>query len=290
MYYQITSFAMLTKKTTENIDNSTFKSVQHIHTKKLDSRTIQRIYDIEQDMWARWIWEFVQCQDCWNIDSKDDIFWNITNPLIKKQTVSQILRILWKPEINCSDCWWQTNMIYGSEYIDAITRRYSNFISFLSTFHVWHQIEWFTDWYYSNFDVIYQEELKWHYGDIPQKEISNKIDSILWRKSPGFLTVCSTGFTEPYSNLTNFFYLLRSFFQSIPNFYNHVPGIIEVDENNHICDIYQRLWAKKVELWNAFREKYTHDNHHCSVFVIDNPVKLFKQENTSSIKKILKNF
>lgn len=45
--------------------------------RKICEQDLLKIHEIEQDMWAEWIWEYLKCDWCWEIFSKKDIYWNL---------------------------------------------------------------------------------------------------------------------------------------------------------------------------------------------------------------------
>jgi len=260
-------------------------------TDKLSQKHLENIYEIEQDMWARWIWEFLICNDCNHIHSKDDIVSNLCDQT-QKLTVKKILNILNIKTIDCKECGWEMSEIYNQEYIQSIKKRYADFKSYLSTYVVWEQIHGFADSYIANFDEIYSEEFEYYYENIGRKKTQLEVEKLLWisNYSWPYITISSVWLTQEYSNLTVFFKLLSHLFQSIPDKLNNIPWMIEVDNSNCLSSIYMKLWAKKLDLSTLGEVKNKNANHSSSLYILDNPIKTFKQANTQSIKKILKYF
>ena len=117
---------------------------------------------IEKDIWATWIWEYVKCNYCNEIHSKEDIFWHL--PIdIKKKSVDILEELFLSDTINCKKCKsWNTSFIYDLDFnIQNIIDRYKNSVeSYLSILHddEWN-FYWFSDWYIDKFKIIYKNEL-----------------------------------------------------------------------------------------------------------------------------------
>jgi len=267
------------------------QGIESINTQEISQSQIHRIGEIEQDMWARGIGEYVRCEDCGHIHGKDEMFDHLAND-IKQLTVKKILSLLDTQSLDCRKCWGETKEIYWWEYIQSIERRYRWFNSFLSTYQADGDIQWFADSYTASYDEIFREEFETYYDSIGKQVIKNKIDEILGIKNYSweFITVSSIGLTQTHSNLMVFFKLLSSLFQSIPDKFNKIPGLIEVDDSNCLSFIYKKLWAQKVDLWDLWETKNKNPDHHSHLYIIDSPVALFKQSQTQSVRKILKYF
>lgn len=265
--------------------------IESINTQEISNDQIHRIWEIEQDMWARGIWEYVRCNDCGHIHGKDEMFDHLASD-IQQLTVKKIFSLLNIQNLECRKCWWDTKEIYWENYIENIQRRYKWLNSFLSTYQADWEIQWFADSYTASYDEIFHEEFETYYDSIWKQAIKDKIDEILWIQNYDweFITVSSIGLTQTHSNLMVFFKLLSNLFQSIPDKFNKIPGLIEVDDSNCLSFIYKKLWAKKIDLWNLWEIQNKNPDHHSNLYIIDSPVALFKQSNTQSVRKILKYF
>ncbi len=83
----------------------------------LSNQELQQIYELEQDTWAREnvLWEYIKCNECWIISSKENIFWHREEHL-RRKTVAEIERVLEMKDIPCSFCFsLNTKHIYGEE-------------------------------------------------------------------------------------------------------------------------------------------------------------------------------
>ena len=270
---------------------NTLQDIQHWQTSHVSNEQTERIREIEQDMWARWIGEYIQCKDCDHIDGKQEVFSTLCDE-IKNLTVKKIIEVLEISNIECRKCWWETQEIYGKEYLEYIKQRYKSYNSYLTTYQSDWEIQGFADWYTATFDEIYSEEFEAYYHKIWKETIRKKIEDILWLENyqGEYITISSIWLTQNYSNLITFFKLLSQLFQSIPDSLNNIPGIIEVDDSNCLSFIYQKLWAKKLDLSTLWEVENKNPQHHSSLYIIDSPIKILKQKNTQSIRKILKSF
>lgn len=263
-------------------------NIENADTQHLSDWEIDNLYEIEQDMWARWFWEFVQCKNCNSVYSKKEIFWNYPKDL-QHQTVMKIMNILNISSISCKICHHETQLMYDLDYKKEMKQRYQNPLSFLKLFKdKQNQILGFADWYFSDLKTIYQQELQCNFGKIWYETIKQSITSQTWNQHNIFLDVSSVGFVEKYSNLTNFFVLLWSFLADIPNEYKNIPVLIEVNEHSHICLIYKKLWAKKIFIDQNNKIENLHKDIDMSLYILENPFEIIESGILTSIKSILK--
>ncbi|MDD4152017.1 MAG: hypothetical protein PHR68_05360, partial [Candidatus Gracilibacteria bacterium] len=110
--------------------------IESVNPKTLSKKDLEKIVEIEQDMWARedGLGEYIKCECCNKIYSKEDVFGHLSKE-IKIQTIKKIEEII-DFDIVCPDCKGQVKSIYDrEEYIESVLDRYKNTIeSFLTVY------------------------------------------------------------------------------------------------------------------------------------------------------------
>jgi len=213
---------------------------------------IQTIFEIEQDMWARWIWEYLNCDDCNEILSKSDVYskeWGIVLPEdIKYETVMNIEKYLWTIP-NCTCCGWNTAHVYDYDsYWPEIQARYSKTDSFLSLSNDdnW-KVVWFMDGYIASLEEIFEWEFSYHF--------SPKLLDMIWEKykkhrKERLLTVSSIWTDDKNKSLSRVFELLRSFFAQFDESYDEMWVIVESIIWSTTYCIFDLMWADKMQVGN----------------------------------------
>lgn len=237
-------------------------TIETINPRNITETDLEKIVEIEQDMWARkdWIGEYVKCECCNKIYSKDDIFWHLTKD-IKIQTIKKIEEII-DFEIVCPDCKWEVKSIYNrNEYIESIRARYNNTIeSFLTVYRdeTW-EIRWFMDWYIDNFNKIYDRELSIYYNDIWSDNIKKAIEQKLnINKIPDYILSCSSLWIEnKYANFLLVLKLMQSFFYSIDEKWRNILWITELEIGSYLYNLHTLLWT--IQLW--IKNNYSNINN-----------------------------
>lgn len=230
-------------------------SIQAESTSTISQRDKSTIWEIEKDMWAHGLWEYVQCQDCWNIDGKYDIFPpHLYQAALLKKTVSQIETILEKNEICCSKCWWNSFPIYWDSYKNDIESRYRFPESFLSTYRDANgMIHGFMDWYIADFDTIYSREFIQYYWDNAQK-IKARIEQILqesWEALPKkFLCITALWTDQENGNMFIIYSLLKNFFSYLQATNPYTTWIYESVLWTNTHAIYKACWGVQIDTEN----------------------------------------
>lgn len=226
--------------------------IESVNPRSLSKIDLEKIVEIEQDMWARedWLWEYMKCESCLKIHSKEDIFWHLSND-IKIQTVKKIEEIIDFDKV-CSYCNWKIESIYDrNEYIESIRDRYFNSIeSFLTVYRDdnW-EIRWFMDWYIDSFEKIYEREFSTYYSNFWVSGIKKIINENLFLNIPDEILVCtSLWFENKYKNFFDLYEVMKIFFLWIykKRWWN-VFWIAESVLWTNTHSIYYSLWAK--EIW-----------------------------------------
>lgn len=279
-----------------NADYLTFESVK---AKNLSIEDVNKIYEIEQDMWAEWIWEYLKCENCWEVYSKNDVFWDIVLEQYL-ETVSELEKKVWNDKFDCLCCWNQTKHIWGKDYIEQIKERYNDKESFLATVRskTW-EIIWFTDAYISDLDTIYKREFEHYYSEIGLDKIRDMIWVILNKSIPDRILMHSTTWIESkYSNLNIFFSLILEFYKYLESlWYKDILWICEASIWSTSHSLYhvagaRRIWSDKGKLKNTHKKStsdiFVHENVISSVILnFDMPVKMFMKKNSKKIKEVL---
>jgi len=249
--------------------------IESVDTDNISGSDLQKIAEIEKDMWSHWLWEYVECQNCWMISSKKDIFWNLSKDIYLK-TVSEIESILLLDSIRCTNCWEYTEYIYDeNKYIEKIRDRYKNSIkAFLVVFRdeYW-EIKWFTDWYIDGFDNIYKREFEKYYSLVWKDKILDKINENIWFIPDNFL-LCSAIWLH-WKNTGDFVlnYLMHMFYLEVSKYNIWVIWLFEASLWSKMQKYYSNLWCR--ELWFSDYVGNIHEGNRSDIFVHSNIVEAF---------------
>lgn len=243
----------------------------------LSIKDIIKIYEIEQDMWAHILWEFVKCNNCNKIFSKKDIFWWLDKSLYINN-VSSIISSLGIKNINCVFCNWVTKYIYDYDYIYEIINRHKNdSILVLYKNDDSNLLTWFCDGYYWYFDEIYINEFKKYYSNIEiYWFIKNKLGNIINKK---IFVLSAIGLEAKFKSL-DIVYRLLLYFLRVPSFYN-IPIIFESRIGTKMHEIYMFTWAER--LWISTNNKFinmienSNKDYISDIFIYKNPKFAYKK-------------
>lgn len=227
-------------------------SYESLPPRDLKDEDLLKIFEIEQDMWARGIWEYIRCDECESIFSKEDIYgkkWNLDLLMdLQKETVMQIEGIIWLWCPDCPTCQWQASHIYSmDDYIPKIEKRFMRDEAFLSVAKKSWEIIWFMDWYIANLEEIFQDEFSYHFSDDVLDQIMDRYR--LYRKQK-MLTVASIGTDDKNKNLTVVFSLLRIFFWNIDDDLDNISWIVESIVWSTTYCIFNLMWADWMKMQN----------------------------------------
>lgn len=233
------------------VDRTIASPFEFVDPHTISEATLDRIFEIEQDMWSRWIWEYVQCKSCETIFSKLDIYGD-DGPLplpseIRSLTVMKIEEHLWISTPSCHCCWWETQHIYDKdEYLPAMRRRYWRPESFLSlAYDDTDEIIWFMDWYLATLEEIFEDELKFHYSPELLEELKRSYNM---HRDQKFLTFASIGTDDKNKSLLTTFGLLDNFFQNMDQKYNDTLALFESIIGSSTYCIFKIMWANSMDL------------------------------------------
>ena len=279
-------------------------TIENVDSKSISESDLNKIHEIEQDMWAKWIWEYVKCNCCSIIYSKKDIFGHFSKD-IYIETVWKIEQILALDSIKCKKCNSDTISIWWTDYIYDIQERYNEKESFLTAFRDenW-EIRWFSDWYINDFETIYKREFEYYYSNIWKEKIKKMINNIIWWELPDKLLMHSTVWVDlKNSNLNIFLIILKTFYNYLEyKWYWNILWIYESSIWTTIHSIYHVSWAKR--LWitsnNLLKNKISNINNKSTsdIFIhndiinsyvkkLELPFKVFLKNNSLKMREVL---
>lgn len=223
-------------------------SITSMDPSSLSEEDFWKLNEVTQDMWADWIWELVQCVDCWRMHSKKDIFWHL-KPETYNLTVKKIMWDFEVDNIKCTDCWWETKFIYGRKNIEVIKDRLTKTQKAFLVIG-WdknNEIAWYEDAYIDTLESIFNREYETHYRYIGIPEIRTRIDEALWYSPDRFINLSDIWLLSRHRSFKNIFAILQKFSQIIPDKYLDMPWFTELDERNSLHKISSALWW--ISLW-----------------------------------------
>jgi len=236
--------------------NSNTLWFQSVDPKNLLSSDFSEIAEIEQDMWAReeGLWEYLFCNACDSVYSKQDIFWWLDKELYK----NTVLQLELREDRDIFECKCCSGKLKHSFLIeDCITEmkeRYKN-KTLLVLMEKNNELIWFMDGYVSDLETIYEREFEYHYDKIWISAIKDMITKTLERPLPQEFFACPwSGTKEKYMNFFHIYNLLQNFFQSFPDDMLEVTGISELHSWWPYTRIFWNLWAESIWARDAFSE------------------------------------
>jgi len=218
-----------------------------VKTSNLTNWDILQLARIEKDLWAYWIWEYVKCDNCWQINSKNDIFWEKFHDL-RKESVTRLEELIWD-SIKCKNCNSdKTFFIYDEyEYSNDIKERlFESKASFISLLYQDKELVGFMDWYIEEIGKIYQREFIFHYWEEWFIEFKNNLKKL--GKLDDLMVIAWAGTLEKYINLWNLLKLIDQYSIVVDKRFYKNTWIIELDEWSSVHWIFHSLWFKKLEM------------------------------------------
>lgn len=225
---------------------------ENVKTQNITDELLRRIFEIEQDMWSRWIWEYIKCDDCNKIYSKSDVYWSDgLSPVseeVSLETVSRIEEIMWYASClpQCKDCWWHTSHIYNIvEYIWEMRKRYNHEDAFLTVAQNGKGQEiWFMDAYITTLREIFDSELAFHFSEDVLDEIMRRYDI---DRDTDLLTFSSLWTDDKHKSLHVIFELIRKFFSWMEEKYDEISAIFESIIWSTTYCIFNVMWAEAMQ-------------------------------------------
>ena len=231
-------------------------TIEQIDTNNISEQDLFQIHEIEQDTWAFTIWEYVKCNSCWKINSKKDVYWNLSKDIFTK-TVKEIEKIVWLSELKCIDCWsHDCEHIFWEKYIEEIVNRYKNKIhSFLVVNrNKKGDIVLIQDWYISSFDDIFEKEL-FYYKKIWKYLIKKLIEEKIWKKTDWNIFIPSSIWTKKeVANIENVIEQTKFFLNLVATKKDDFDfAIFELKIWSVIQKLFSKCWC--IPLWLIDNEK-----------------------------------
>lgn len=226
--------------------------ISFLEAKNLTPEQLKSVAEVEKDMWAFGIWEYVYCKDCQSIFWKNDIFGNLPEEIRRKSVIFLEEHYLWD-SICCKKCKsTNTVFIYGVDRIIEVQKdKYFNsedsFISLLNSSD-W-EIVWYCDWYVTDPEKIYNLELEWHYREIGFKAIMDEIKKKIWDISKDrYFTIGWAWTSEEHKSIVNYLRLIQNFTANTPKKYWDTPAFVELETWSVVCAILNLIWFEKLDL------------------------------------------
>ena len=260
-----------------------------VKTTDLTDKDILKLAQIEKDLWAYWIWEYVKCNNCWKINSKNDIFWEKFYDL-RKESVTKLEELIWD-SLQCKNCKSSnTYFIYDEyEYSKDIKKRlFQSKASYISLLYDKENLVGFMDWYIDDLEKIYNREFIFHYGNDWFWELKSELQNIT---NINELMVIAWAWTlEKYINLWNLLKLIDKYSLVVDKKYYNNTWIIELDEGSSVHWIFHALWFKKVNIdTNLIKEKS--DDYNSWIYYMENMVEDYLKDFLNLwIRNFLKNY
>jgi len=232
--------------------------IESVDIKKLSNNDFNQIAGVEKDMWASGIWEYIKCNNCWQIHSKEDIFWHLSNE-IRTESVVKLEEIFLWDSVQCNDCnSTNTDFIFDiNDNINIIMDRYNNSInSFLSLAYDedW-EIIWLSDWYIDNFVNIFNRELSMYYWEDLLNEL---INNNIFNNNEKYFCWASLWIVEKNRHFITLYNLMKQMYWWIDSQFNWLTWFAETADSGFMNKLCTKLGSNKVELLNEV--KYINKN------------------------------
>lgn len=253
----------------------------------------KQLNEVTQDMWAYWLGEFIQCNTCWAIQWKQEIFWWLSKD-IYNNTVASIMRTLNIKDIPCPCCRWETRFIYWKENINAIRERLTQSEAFIVICRDnVGSIVGYMDMYIDTLDVIYKRELASHYSLIGIEEIRRRTEKILWGPTSEMISFSAMWMLKQYMNMYLVYKIWSTLSSSkIPHAYEAMPGITELDRNNNLSSMYTMMWSRSLGFTeeDAYQKKIINigKNYASDIVTFNKPVEDFRTKFNVWLKQFLR--
>ncbi len=274
-------------------------TVEAVPTNWLLESDIRQIAEVEKDMWAYWIGEYVKCNCCQEIHSKNDIFWNLSSD-IRKKTVIELENIYLWDNISCKKCESQnTDFIYGvDDNILDIRRRYYDSIDSCLSLAVNENsgtIVWFMDWYIDKLRTVYDRELDPYYNDDIYEILEKYILKVNWWKIPQkVLSFSSMWLLEEYKSFYQVFELIKKFFEWIDDKHNNVFWLTEVVNWSNLHWFHHCMWIQKLGInnypWMDQLMANRSDEKENELFYQKEVVSVYKERYNLTVRQFIKKY
>lgn len=268
----------------------------------ISDQEIERLYELERDMWSHGLGQYIRCAICEKISSKSEVFGGMES-CIKNETVSEIERILsLSHPPACPCCSWPTQYVFWEAYKDEIASRYRFPTSFVSLYKdMDHQIHGFMDGYISSIDTIYDREFDYYYSHTWKNTIVWKIETILSQTLPSeLLCIPALWVHQEHASMLVIYHLMKDFFQKVSQYDPELIGIYESVLGTNTHSIYEICWGKRIHSWDHETFQNVKEGFEGDIFIHPNigsfcietlweSYKNFIRSNIRAMKEILEN-
>jgi hypothetical protein len=268
-----------------------------VNPNSLGVNEIKQIAEVEKDMWAYWIGEYVKCNCCNKVHSKNDIFWHLAAD-IRKKSVTDLESIFLWDSINCKRCNSNdTDFLFDTDKnIEEIKKRYfesiDSFLALTIKEETW-DIVWFMDWYIDNLKNIYDRELEYYYNINVYKLLEKYVSSKNWWLVPSeILTFSSMWLLEENTSFYKVFELIKEFFSWIDSKYDNVFWITEVSKWTNLHWFHHSMWVKELGFsdnpWIRSVSKNRWNNENSTLFYQKEAVATYKKRYNLPVKEYIR--
>ncbi|MDD3145401.1 MAG: hypothetical protein PHV23_04795 [Candidatus Gracilibacteria bacterium] len=268
------------------MNNTNF--IEKVDTKNISDSTLLEMAKVQKDMWAYGLGEYVRCNCCNEIYSKNDIFGHLSSE-IKTQSVTKLEEIFLGDSVRCKECnSTNTEFMYDIDHnVQTFLERYKKESFLVLSYNVEGNIIGFCDGFIGSFEEIYNNELLSHYGNIDSIFLKKIIEEKLSISSlNNMLNFSSMGTYQKYISYNFIYNLLRKFFRSI-NVDGLIPGITELDKTNSLYKIYKMMGSISLGLDRKYLNNLS-DNYDSDICVFPDPINDFRTKYDIPFRELIK--
>ncbi|MDD2871096.1 MAG: hypothetical protein PHS49_03825 [Candidatus Gracilibacteria bacterium] len=272
--------------------------IESVNPKNLGEKELIDIAKVEKDLWAYGIGEYVKCNCCGLIHSKNDIFGHLSED-IKMKCVSDLEEILMYDSIKCKRCDGDTEFVYDIEtnVLEIKKRLFGSKDSFISKLVDADNgdTKGFVDGYIDNLENIFEREFSPHYGFVGYDYFKNIFEQSIGNcnsNSNDFFTISSLGTLEDSKSLVNILNLFKEFIFSIPDLYDDKTLVVEFDTGSIVHSIFHAVGFNKLPIENEKKSliNNTSDSYRSDLYYCNNMVKNSRTNFSQPLKQFIKTY
>ncbi|MDD3793835.1 MAG: hypothetical protein PHI37_03420 [Candidatus Gracilibacteria bacterium] len=262
--------------------------IKNVESKDLGESELLAISQVQKDMWAYSLGEYVRCNCCNHIHSKNDIFGHLSSE-IRLQSVTSLEEIFLGDSIKCMKCdSGNTEFIYDiDKSISYFREKYKQEAFLVLGYDYNGDIIGFMDGYFAHLIDIYNLEISFHYPnlsvDVLEEIIKNKLNISVLGK---MLSLSSIGTYETYISYPFIYELIRKFFKLVSD-KKGIPGIIELDKKNSIYLIYKIMGSLSLGIDSSLVENVNED-YQSDLCIFTDPIDNFNTNFDMSFRQFVK--
>lgn len=211
---------------------------------KLNDSDLEKFWRIIQETWSFFFWEYLKCNDCWNIQNKEDVYKHYTNDY--SQYTIEELEALFTHDFTCWkwNCNGSTSQIWWNDFMRdlefSLTQNISaNLVTFKNRANeivgIWYS-------YINSLRKIYEQDL---YFDFPN-EIENNIQ-FQNRMNQNFIIPTGLSIIEREKSFNTVMTIWKFMMMSYQNEYNKLPWILASLNWSATNRAYIKNWA--IQTW-----------------------------------------